>query len=74
MPSEPLRRELRDVVADALGKSFAPEQVRFVAELPRTRSAKILRRAIRPRLLGQDPGDLSTLENPPAIEEIRRTL
>jgi acetyl-CoA synthetase len=69
-----LRGELRGAVAAALGKSFAPDQVRFVKDLPRTRSAKILRRAIRAALLGEHPGDLSTLENPAALEEIARAL
>jgi acetyl-CoA synthetase len=45
--------------------------VAFVPELPRTRSAKILRRAIRATVTGEDPGDLSSLENPSAIEAIR---
>ena len=58
-------------VAEALGKSFAPEDVRFVAELPKTRSGKILRRVIRKVAPGQDPGDLSSLENLAAIEAIR---
>jgi acetyl-CoA synthetase len=44
----------------------------FVPELPRTRSAKILRRAIRATVAGEDPGDLSSLENPSSIEAIRR--
>jgi acetyl-CoA synthetase len=61
---------LRSVVVEALGKAFAPEQVRFVAELPRTRNAKILRRALRARVLGSDPGDLSNLENPGALDAI----
>jgi acetyl-CoA synthetase len=69
-----LRLELRDCVASALGRSFTPEQVKFVPELPRTRSAKILRRAIRARVLGQDPGDLSNLENPSALEAIDLAL
>ena len=43
----------------------------FVDELPKTRSAKILRRAIRATVLHADPGDLSSLENPSAIEGIR---
>ena len=54
-----------------LGKSFAPEGVRFVAELPKTRSGKILRRVIQRVATGQDPGDLSTIENLGAIEAIR---
>jgi acetyl-CoA synthetase len=43
----------------------------FVDELPRTRSAKIMRRAIRAAVAGEDPGDLSSLENPAALEAIR---
>jgi acetyl-CoA synthetase len=72
-PSATLEQEIRAAVAHVLGKPFAPDQVRFVSDLPKTRSAKILRRAIRARLLDQDPGDLSSLENPAALEEIPRT-
>ena len=61
-------------VADELGKAFTPERVIFVSALPKTRSAKIVRRAVRARALGQDPGDLSTLENPEALEEIARAV
>lgn len=71
-PSDALRTELRERVVEALGKSFVPEQIKFVTELPKTRNAKILRRAIRAKALGQDPGDLSNLENPQALEEIAR--
>src|SRR5918996_710687 len=66
-----LAGELRAEVARPLGKAFTPERIVFVDELPKTRSAKILRRAIRATVLGQDPGDLSSLENPSAIEKIR---
>ena len=59
-------------VAGALGKSFTPGAVRFVAELPRTRSGKILRRVIQRVATGQEPGDLSTIENLAAIEAVRR--
>ena len=55
---------VRATVAAALGKAFAPERVLFVSALPKTRSAKIVRRAVRAKALGEDPGDLSTLENP----------
>jgi acetyl-CoA synthetase len=57
-------------VTAALGKAFAPERVVWVGALPKTRSAKIVRRAIRARALGEDPGDLSSLENPESLEEI----
>ena len=69
-----LATELKGVVARHLGKSFKPERVVFVDELPRTRSAKILRRAIRATVLGEDTGDLSSLENPSALEKIRAQL
>jgi acetyl-CoA synthetase len=65
-----LVRELRAAVADQLGKSFAPSKVLFVDELPKTRSAKIVRRAIRASAIGEDPGDLSSIENPSAIAGI----
>ena len=61
-------------VTDELGKSFKPERVFFVASLPKTRSAKIVRRAVRATALGEDPGDLSTLENPESLEEIARVV
>jgi acetyl-CoA synthetase len=71
-------RELAAAVADgvarALGKAFRPERVVFVPSLPRTRSAKIVRRAVRASALGQDPGDLSSVENPDALEAIARAL
>jgi len=62
--------EVRDLVAADLGKAFAPERVVFVSALPRTRSAKIVRRAVRATALGRDPGDLSSVENPESLQEI----
>jgi acetyl-CoA synthetase len=73
-PSDELAADVRRVVAEELGKAFAPAAVRFVAELPKTRSAKILRRAIRARVLGEDPGDLSSMENPEALEAIGEAI
>ena len=58
-------------VADALGKSFKPSAIRFTDALPKTRSAKVLRRAIRATAVGSDPGDLSSLEDPAAIDAVR---
>ncbi len=69
-----LADELKAVVVEHLGKAYKPGRIVFVDELPRTRSAKILRRAIRAAVAGQDPGDLSSLENPAALEKIRATL
>jgi acetyl-CoA synthetase len=59
-------------VARSLGKPLRPDAVRFVADLPKTRNAKVMRRIIRATHLGQAPGDLSALENPSAVEEIRK--
>jgi acetyl-CoA synthetase len=70
-PGDSFRSELCTRIAQSLGKSFVPEDVRFVAELPKTRSGKILRRVIQRVALGQDPGDLSSLENPTSLEAIR---
>jgi acetyl-CoA synthetase len=70
-PSDELRADLTAVVVSALGKSFKPAGIRFVASLPKTRSAKVLRRAIRATALGIDPGDLSSLEDPASIDAIR---
>ena len=69
-PSDDLRAEVRAQVAGVLGKAFAPSQVRFVTALPKTRSAKIVRRAVRAAALGEEQGDLSSLENPAALEEV----
>ena len=66
--------EVARAVTDELGKAFKPERVLFVSALPKTRSAKIVRRAVRARALGQDPGDLSMLENPEVLEEIARAV
>jgi acetyl-CoA synthetase len=70
-PDDDVSAKLREMVAAELGKPFAPAVVRRVAQLPKTRSAKILRRAVRAAALGQDPGDLSGAENPDAVGEIR---
>ena len=70
--SDATAREIAEVIVARLGRPLRPEAVRFVADLPKTRNAKILRRVIRGAYLGQaDLGDLSALENPAAVEQIR---
>jgi acetyl-CoA synthetase len=69
-PTKALGAELRAAAAAHLGRSLAPEAVYFVRDLPKTRNAKVMRRVIRAAALGQDPGDLSSLENPQAVAEI----
>jgi acetyl-CoA synthetase len=73
-PDAELAREVGERVAAALGKAFKPDRVLFVHGLPKTRSAKIVRRAVRAAVLGKDPGDLSSIENPEALEELADVL
>jgi len=71
-PDEALRHSLQQQVATALGKALAPRDVKFVSDLPKTRNAKVMRRVIRAAFLGEDPGDISSLENPTAVAELRK--
>jgi acetyl-CoA synthetase len=73
-PTPALAVEIATSVTDDLGKAFKPERIVFVSSLPKTRSAKIVRRAVRARVLGKDPGDLSSLENPEALDEIAQAV
>jgi len=63
-PGEDLRRELVAHARTRLGAAVAPREIDFVADVPHTRSGKIMRRLLRARELGLDEGDLSTLETP----------
>jgi acetyl-CoA synthetase len=73
-PSDDLAAEVGNTAAAELGKAFKPDRVLFVSALPKTRSAKIVRRAVRAAALGEDPGDLSSVENPEAIEDLARSV
>jgi acetyl-CoA synthetase len=68
---EDIESEIRSLVREHLGGSFMPARVVVAAALPKTRSAKIVRRAVRAAVTGEDPGDVSTLEDPSAIQAIR---
>ena len=71
---ESLALEVKSVIGSELGKAFAPERIVFVPALPKTRSAKIVRRAVRAAALGDDPGDMSSVENPDALAAIAARL
>jgi propionyl-CoA synthetase len=62
------------VVDSQLGAVARPARVHFVTALPKTRSGKLLRRSIRALCEGQDPGDLTTIEDPAALEQIRAAV
>ena len=68
--AEASEAEVAETVAGELGRAFKPERIVFVEALPKTRSAKIVRRAVRAAALGTDPGDLSSLENPESLDAI----
>ena len=72
--AEQIGANLAALVGRELGKPFTPSRVWRVAALPKTKSGKIMRRAIRAAALGVDPGDLSGAENPDAVDEIRRLV
>jgi acetyl-CoA synthetase len=62
---------IASTVAGQLGKPLKPARVAVVPALPKTRSGKVMRRAIRAAWLGLDPGDLSSLDDPSTLEAIR---
>ena len=72
--AEPDEALVAAAVVAALGKAFAPERIVWVHSLPKTRSAKIVRRAVRACALDKDPGDVTSLENPEALDEIARAV
>jgi acetyl-CoA synthetase len=67
-----LAKDLKKKVGTELGKALAPKEILFVADIPKTRNAKVMRRIVRAAYLGEKPGDTSALENPAAVEEIAR--
>lgn len=73
-PTAEIESEVLDLVVDVVGKAFRPERVVFVPALPKTRSQKIVRRAVRAAVLSQDPGDMSSVENPEAVEAIAEAV
>jgi len=69
-----LEGEVMKVVDEQLGAVARPARVRFVTVLPKTRSGKLLRRAIQAVCEGRDPGDLTTIEDPAALQQIRELV
>ena len=67
-------REVMETVDKHLGPIARPSAVHFVTLLPKTRSGKTLRRSIQALAEGRDPGDLTTIEDPSALEQIRQAL
>ena len=66
-----LEGEVMKLVDQSIGAIGRPARVRFVTMLPKTRSGKLLRRAIQAVCEGRDPGDLTTMEDPSALQQIK---
>ncbi len=73
-PSDELKKELMGTVVSSMGKAFAPKEIVFVRDLPKNRAGKIMRTLIRSVLLDAPLGDISIVENPDTLEEIRKAI
>ncbi|UZE91886.1 MAG: acetate--CoA ligase [Methanosarcinales archaeon] len=73
-PSDALKDELKRHVAEEIGPIARPASIGFVGDLPKTRSGKIMRRVIKAKAIGAPVGDISTLANPEAVEELDRAV
>jgi acetyl-CoA synthetase len=69
-----LEAELRDHVADKIGKLARPKRMAFADDLPKTRSGKIMRRLLRDIAAGKELGDVSTLRDPEVVEDLQQQL
>ena len=69
-----LEKAVMHTVDEQLGPIARPARVYFIAALPKTRSGKLLRRSIQALAEGRDPGDLTTLDDPSALEQIRQIV
>ena len=69
-----LEKEVMKQVDNSLGAIARPSRVHFLTVLPKTRSGKLLRRSIQALAEGRDPGDLTTIEDPAALEQLQKAL
>lgn len=67
---EKLEVEIAGMVEQAIGRFARPGEVRFVEELPKTRTGKLVRRLVRAKIAGEEIGDLSAVENPGSLDKI----
>lgn len=72
--SETLEKEIKDTVRRLVGPIAVPARIIFVEKLPKTRSGKIMRRIMIALLKGQHIGDVSTLEDPTAVDAVKKAL
>lgn len=72
IPSDTVKKEIAKHLRQAIGSIATPDEIYFVDSLPKTRSGKIIRRALKAVASGQSLGDLTTLEDEASIEEVKR--
>ena len=68
--TEELKEEIKQYVAEKIGKVAKPKQIVKISDLPKTRTGKIMRRLLKSKILGENLGDTSSLENPHVLDEI----
>lgn len=69
-----LQQRLAAALVSRMGPTYRPRHVFLAADLPKTRNMKIMRRVIRATLLGEQPGDLSSLVNPQSVDALSRAF
>jgi len=72
-PDETLRAALKKDIVHELGKPLTPKEIKFTTDLPKTRNAKVMRRLVRCAYLNEPLGDISALENPDSLNQIRQS-
>jgi len=71
-PSQELNKEIKELIRHTIGPVATPDEIYFIAKLPKTRSGKIMRRVLRAVASDASVGDLSTLEDEASVEEVKR--
>ena len=73
-PSDELVAELRDHVAQKIGKLARPKRIIWADDLPKTRSGKIMRRLLRDIASGDALGDVTTLRDPTVMDALEKKV
>ena len=73
-PDDTLTAKVISASDKTLGRAFRPKKVEWVGDLPRTRSQKIMRRVVKAFAIGAEPGDLTSLENPESLQDLKKLV
>lgn len=72
--NDEVKNELRELIRNGIGKIATPQDILCVTRLPKTRSGKVMQRIIKSIAEGKDVGDISTIEDSTAVEEVRDAI